>query len=282
MKWSYRIGTFFGIDVRVHLTFLLLWAWLGWGAYADTGSMVSAMLAMGFVAALFLFVTMHEYGHALTAARFGIRTRQITLYPIGGVAMLESMPRSPREQLLVALAGPAVNFVLAALIAGLMVALGVDPFSPELGSGSRGLLGALLWANLVMGTFNLLPALPMDGGRVLRALLELRMGPLRSTQVAGRVAGWLALVMGLFALYSDHMMLLAIAAMVWMMSRMEVAMAQRQAAARAMSQQFDHALWGSAPGGPVPPARSPSTTRGMRVVAEVVDTPDGPRIRYLR
>ena len=117
MKWSCKLGSPFGIDVHVHASFLLLLAWVGFGAYSDTHSALAVLVSVLFVSALFCLVVMHEYGHALTARHFGIRTQRITLYPIGGVAMLQSMPTRPREQLLIALAGPAVNYVLAALIA---------------------------------------------------------------------------------------------------------------------------------------------------------------------
>lgn len=141
MRGSYRLGRFFDIEVRVHLTFWLLLAWIGFSAFSERGigALISSVL---FVVMLFSFVVLHEYGHALTARRFGIRTRGITLYPIGGVAMLESMPKDPKQQILVALAGPAVNLVLAGVVFGVASAVGVNLFDAEI-DPTRG-LGALL------------------------------------------------------------------------------------------------------------------------------------------
>ena len=132
---------------------------------------------------LFGCVLLHEFGHALTARRFGIATRYITLLPIGGLALLESMPRDPRQEIVVALAGPAVNLVIAA---GAWLAMRLAGESGVLFSlpFGQGLLPTLLAANLMLAVFNLLPAFPMDGGRVLRAALSLRMDRLRATRTA--------------------------------------------------------------------------------------------------
>lgn len=294
MKWSHRLGTFFGIGVDVHLTFLLLLGWIAWSTYASTGSMLAVLGGVLFVLMLFVFVVMHEYGHALTARRFGIRTRGITLYPIGGVASLEGMPKSPREQLLIAVAGPAVNFVLAAAIALLMVLVGEQPLALDIGVGPTSLLEALLYANLLMGSFNLLPALPMDGGRVLRAFLEMRMGAVRATDVAARVARVVALGMGIFAFVNDNPILFAIAVMVWFMSGIERRQARQVEAMRAMEEARSFGLQGMGPFGHVPRARPPSMARPTtssggrpvagrpRVVVEVVEGPEGPVARLVR
>src|SRR5437773_10693698 len=116
MKWSWRVGSIAGIALNVHATFLLLLAWVAIGEYQTSHSASSAAAGVLFVLAVFLTVVLHELGHALTARRYGIRTRDITLLPIGGVARLERMPREPKEELLVALAGPAVNVAIAALL----------------------------------------------------------------------------------------------------------------------------------------------------------------------
>lgn len=208
MNWSTRIGEWFGIEVRVHATFGLLLLWVATSALSDTGSLLAVAVNLALVAAVFAFVVLHEYGHALTARRFGVRTRGITLYPIGGVAMLERMPREPVQELLIAVAGPAVNFALAA---GLWLA------SQLLFGGVGPLGGLLIGANLVMGLFNLVPALPMDGGRMLRAGLSMRMDSARATALAARVARVVAVAMGLLGAFWDgHGMLMFIALFVWL------------------------------------------------------------------
>lgn len=230
MKWSYRLGRWFGIDVHVHLTFGLLLGWIAISTFSSTGSLLATLLSMVLIAALFAFVVMHEYGHALTARVYGIRTRHITLYPIGGVAALEGMPKSAKAQALVAVAGPAVNFVLAGGLWLLGGALGLDPFgNQEPGAAGAGILRMLITANLVLGAFNLLPALPMDGGRLLKALLLTRMGGQRATAIAAKVARVVAIAMGIFGLTQQQPMLVAIAVFVWFAAGAEERMARMQA-----------------------------------------------------
>jgi len=229
MTWSWRIGTWFGIQVRAHATFGLLLAWVAGSALMDGDPIASVLIRVAGVCTLFGLVVMHEYGHALTARHYGIRTRGITLYPIGGVAMLEGMPDNPRHELHIALAGPAVNFVLAAGLFSVSLLVG--------GAGS--FVGLLIYANLVMGAFNLLPAFPMDGGRVLRSALAMRMSATRATQLATRVARGLAILMGIFGvLVPGYGMLIFIAMFVWMASGAELRAARMQAARRAQAEIF--------------------------------------------
>src|SRR6267378_4982921 len=175
MKWSWRIARVAGIEVFMHATFLLLLAWVGVTDYLPRHSWQAAARGIVFVLILFVIIVLHELGHALTARRFGIRTLDITLLPIGGVARLERMPEKPVQELLVALAGPAVNLVLA-LVLLLLLAVGRQ-FGDFEGLSLLGgsLLARLLQVNVALAVFNLLPAFPMDGGRVLRALLALRL-----------------------------------------------------------------------------------------------------------
>lgn len=276
MRSSYQLGRFFGIDVRVHVTFFILPALLAWNAYSDTGRVTAALSSALMVAIVFLFVVMHEYGHALTARRFGVRTRGITLYPIGGVAMLESMPKKPWQQILVAIAGPAVNFALAAGIATGMHALGYsvlrEAVDPTQGFGS--LLASLFWANMVMGIFNLLPALPMDGGRILNAALSMRLEPVRATRIASRVAKVVALGMIAWALAESSFMLALIGVFVWSASNAELRAAQHRA--RVQGEGIPHTeVIGRGPWGRGP-RRPPGT------VIEVVEGPNGPEARILR
>jgi Zn-dependent protease len=280
----------------VHVTFLLLLGWIGLSGYADTRSALAVFVSTLEVLGLFGLVVLHEYGHALTARHFGIRTRNITLYPIGGVAALEGMPSRPREQLLVALAGPAVNFALAALIAGVALVLG-RPLAGlmQLGAGETPILSLLFTANVLMGSFNLLPALPMDGGRVLRALLAMRLSARSATRIAVAVAKVVAVLMGMYAFKTGHTLLAVIAIVVWLGSTAEarLAAARPRANDRPRSWPPDASYptevlrvpLGSPPkdgtdrasGGP---AFSGIQVDGLRI--ELVQTEDGPRMRYSR
>lgn len=239
MKWSAKIGRFAGIDVYVHVTFLALLAYVAATDWSRTGSLGGVAFGLTVVVVLFVCVLLHEYGHALTARRFGIGTRHITLLPIGGLAVLEDIPRDPRQEILVALAGPAVNFAIAALVYLVIIASGGAPLAPFGDLGRLGLLPSLLGANLLLGTFNLLPAFPMDGGRVLRAALSLRMDRVRATRIAATVGQALAVGLGLIGLNGAPVLLL-IAVFVWLAARAEANAVEArarfagQSAARAM------------------------------------------------
>lgn len=211
--WSWTVGSAFGVKVRIHATFLLLLIWIVASTTAGGGDPMSALRTVGTTLALFGIVVMHEFGHVLTARRYGIVTRDITLLPIGGVATMERMPEDPRQECLVAIAGPAVNVVLAILFAVLATALGRS-LSPELLVEHPDWVGQLFWANVVLAVFNLVPAFPMDGGRVLRALLAMRMGADRATAIAARFGQALALVFGFVGLFSSPM-LVFVALFVW-------------------------------------------------------------------
>ncbi|MBW8838844.1 MAG: site-2 protease family protein [Gemmatimonadetes bacterium] len=227
MRWSWRIGRVAGIGISVHVTFLLILLWIVVEEYT-LGVRAMAGTAL-YVVALFTIVVLHELGHALTARRFGIVTRDIILLPIGGVARLERMPRNPRQELLVAVAGPAVNVVLAlALLAivrltGTLPAADLYDFDPLL--SVRGFLFQLVFVNVVLALFNMLPAFPMDGGRVLRALLAMRMSSYaRATGIAARVGRVLALALaaaGLYELRNPFWVLIAM--FVWMAAGTEAA-----------------------------------------------------------
>ena len=291
MRWSYRLGRFFDIDVRVHVTFLMLLAWIAMQSYDENKSLLSVLLSVLFSVTVFTFVVMHEYGHALTARRFGVRTRGITLYPIGGVAMLESMPKGAREQILVALAGPSVNFVLAAGLATTMHFVGYDVLHDlvavwrgrvSLVSEPSMLLSSLFWMNAIMGTFNLIPALPMDGGRVLNAALSLRMDRVRATRIASRVAKVVALGFLAFAYANDATMLGVIGLFVWFSSSAELRAAEHNA--RVSGEGYTQVL------GRTPWERMAQASRGVPgrssavpgEVVEVVEGPHGPEVRVFR
>ncbi len=212
LGWSWRLGRLAGIDVYVHATFFLLLLWLGL-VYGQKGGMPAAIHGIVFILLLFGCVVLHELGHALTARRFGIRTRNIVLLPIGGVASLEKMPDDPKEEILVALAGPSVNLLIAALLWLLLAAQPLLPLSAE-DPARGGMLQNLLVLNLFLALFNLLPAFPMDGGRVLRALLAFRMERMRATRTAALIGQLMAIWLGFMGLMYNPI-LIFIALFVW-------------------------------------------------------------------
>lgn len=225
MKWSWKLGTFAGIDVKVHLTFFLVLLWIGMSHWIQFKSLYPTLVGVGFVVAIFVSVVLHEYGHALTARRFGIGTRDITLLPIGGVARLERMPDNPRQELWIALAGPAVNVVIAGLIGAYLFVTGhFDPLS-SLGVTRGVFLERLLVANLFLVGFNMIPAFPMDGGRVLRAFLAGRMEYTRATRIAANIGQGAAFVFALIGLFTNPF-LLFIAFFVWIGAASELGMAE--------------------------------------------------------
>jgi Zn-dependent protease len=227
MSWSIRLGRLWGIDVYVHATFLLLLAFILFAGYSSSGNLRSAVQDTLFVMLIFGIVVLHEYGHALTARRFGVKTRDITLLPIGGVARLERIPENPMQEFLIAIAGPAVNVVIAAicfvLLQGQIKGLG----SVNLLNGP--LLLRLLHVNVLLVAFNMLPAFPMDGGRVLRSLLAMNMNYVQATRIAATIGQGFALLMGFVGVFGlagiidPNLMLVVVAFFVWMGAAQEAA-----------------------------------------------------------
>jgi Zn-dependent protease/predicted transcriptional regulator len=225
MKWSWKIGEFAGIGVYMHATFLLLIGWIGLINWLEDRTLAAVLGGVGFILALFLCVVLHEFGHALMARKYGIPTRDITLLPIGGVARLERMPDKPVQELWVALAGPAVNVVVAALLFGwLAFSSALQPLG-QLSVTGGPFLERLMMVNVLLVGFNMIPAFPMDGGRVLRALLAMRIEYTRATQVAASVGQGLAFVFGFIGLFSNPF-LLFIAFFVWIGAAQEARMVQ--------------------------------------------------------
>lgn len=228
MRWSFSIGTVKGTAVRVHWTFVIFLAWIVFAAYGASGP--AAALSSGlFFVLLFGSVLLHEFGHIFTARRFGVRTPDVVLLPIGGVSRMERIPENPRQELLIALAGPAVNLVIGGL---LVLALGGLPQNPDMNMTN---LGKHLWAhlaftNFALALFNLLPAFPMDGGRALRALLASRLGYARGTRAAAVTGQVFAVGLGLLGLASGNFILTLIALFVWFAAGAESGMAQLRAA----------------------------------------------------
>lgn len=227
--WSWRLGRLFGIEIRVHATFLLLLGWVAVTHLTAGDGLATAASGVAYVLAVFAIIVMHELGHALTARRFGIATRDITLLPIGGVASLERMPSKPSQELLVAIAGPAVNVALALLLFVALVVMGAIEDVTRLSLVGGPFIAKLMWTNVGLAAFNVVPAFPMDGGRVLRSLLAMRMGALRATDVAARIGQALALVFGLVGLFFNPF-LVFIALFVWMGAQTESRVAHVRAA----------------------------------------------------
>jgi Zn-dependent protease/predicted transcriptional regulator len=230
MSWSIPIFRVAGILVRVHVTFLLLLAWLAYMYYAQGGTAVAAGRVL-FILLLFGCVLLHEFGHAFAAKMYGINTPDITLLPIGGVARLERMPEKPSQELVVALAGPAVNVVIAL---GLFAVVGFRGLA-NLGAIEHGpdMLTSLMIINVWLVLFNMLPAFPMDGGRVLRALLATRMNYVRATQIAATIGQGCAFVFGFIGLFGPWM-LIFIAVFIYIGASQEAAVAQMRAVSTGM------------------------------------------------
>jgi Zn-dependent protease/CBS domain-containing protein len=224
MSWSITIGRIAGTAVRIHITFLLLLAWIGLSAWR-TGGSEAALGGLVFILLLFGCVLAHEFGHILMARRFGIATPEVTLLPIGGVAALERMPEKPREQLAVAVAGPAVNVAIAAV---LLLYLGASSDSSQVAEGmnrledsSFNLVARLASANVFLVLFNLLPAFPMDGGRVLNALLAMRMDKRKAMRISARTGQMMAFLFGFAGLVWGNPMLVFIAIFVYVAAAAE-------------------------------------------------------------
>jgi len=235
MSWSFRLGRIAGIPIFVHWTFLILLAWLVYGHWASGHDLATTLEGVGFVLAIFGCVVLHELGHALAARRYGVPTADITLLPIGGVARLQRIPEHPLEELVVAIAGPMVNVV----IVGVLLAVGVrwpvttvDPDNHFLVAAS--FFPKLLSVNAFLVLFNLLPAFPMDGGRVLRALLALRLDYVRATRIAASVGQLMAIGFGFLGLTGSPMLLL-IALFVWIGAEGEARMVQERVTLRNIS-----------------------------------------------
>ena len=221
MRGAWKLGTLSGIGVYMHWSFLLLPALVGWAAMDD--GVGAAMTAVLFVLAVFGCILLHELGHALAARRFGIPTRDITLLPIGGVARLARIPRNPGQELVIALAGPIVNVVIAvAVTIGLQLNGGFQHLmDADVLAGS--FLEQLVRTNIVLVLFNMIPAFPMDGGRVMRAMLAFGMPYLQATQIAAGVGQFLALVFGVLGLFAGQLTLVLLAAFVFFAARSELA-----------------------------------------------------------
>ena len=225
MKWSLKLGRILGIDVYVHFTFLLVLGFIGLAHWTAGRSLEAVASGLLFFLCLFGCVLLHEYGHALMARRYGIQTRDITLLPIGGLARLERMPDKPMQEFWVALAGPAVNVVIAAALAAWLTLTNAWQPVTTLSATQGNFAERLLAVNVFLVLFNMLPAFPMDGGRVLRSVLALRMEYARATRIAATIGQGMAFLFGFIGLFGNPMLLL-IALFVWIGATQEAAAAE--------------------------------------------------------
>ncbi|MEO7715277.1 MAG: site-2 protease family protein [Capsulimonas sp.] len=211
--WAFQIATVVGIPIRVHFTFLLFLVWIAFGRGGPN------TLNLIYVLAVFFCVLLHELGHSVVALRYKIPVADITLYPIGGVARIEKRPKA-HEELWIALAGPAVNVVIALILWGALGFPSIGRFVSDLSNsgsvvGTRLLLELILRTNIFLVLFNMIPAFPMDGGRVLRALLAINIGPERATAIAASIGQMLAIVAGFWAAMSGNWLYMFVALFVF-------------------------------------------------------------------
>jgi Zn-dependent protease len=206
MKNALHLGRYFGIPVSIHWTFIFILLFFAWQGISRGLTTVDTLAFLGFILLLFVCVLLHEFGHALTARRFGIKTHSIVLLPIGGVASLEKMPDNPKEELLVALAGPAVNIVIASLLFPFQDYTLLMPENPEDFQFFKAewpfVISYLFVVNITLVIFNLIPAFPMDGGRIFRAILSFFMPAHKATQIAAGLGQILAVGFILLGLFS--------------------------------------------------------------------------------
>jgi Zn-dependent protease/CBS domain-containing protein len=206
MSWSLNIGSIAGTAIRVHITFLLFLGWIFAASWASGGA-AEAWQGLVFMLLLFACVVAHEFGHIFTARAFGVTTPDVTLLPIGGVARLERIPEAPREEFLIAIAGPLVNVAIAIVL--LIVGSGhLDTGSlAAVENPQVSLIDKLAAVNLFLAVFNMIPAFPMDGGRVLRALLASRLGFVRATEIAAMIGQGTAFALGFLGLFYNPMLI---------------------------------------------------------------------------
>src|SRR5215216_1390580 len=239
MGGAFKIGRFSGIDVRVHWTFFLLLAFFAFIGYQGSGSPLGALTATVMIMALFLCVLLHEFGHSLVAQRLGLEIHSITLLPIGGVSNLESLPEKPVDEVKISVAGPLVNVVLAPIFFGVGLLFGAVPQLPsDLFTGVRSVgqfFFYLGYLNVVLAVFNLIPAFPMDGGRILRGVLATRLGALRATEIASRVGQLFAVAFFLIGLFGGNFLLALIGVFIFFGANGEAQMVRQRELTRGLS-----------------------------------------------
>jgi Zn-dependent protease/CBS domain-containing protein len=232
MSWSVNIGSIAGTAIRVHVTFLLLLAFFflqGWAAAGNVNDGVSSVV---FVVLVFACVLAHEFGHIFTARAFGVETPDVTLLPIGGVARLARIPEKPGQEFLIAIAGPLVNVAIAVVLMAVTPTHLSAAHLAAMESPKLSMIDRLAAINLFLAAFNMIPAFPMDGGRVLRALLAIRLGYVRATEIAAPIGQWAAFGLGFLGLLSWNPILIFIAFFVYLAAASEAQMVSLRAMSR--------------------------------------------------
>jgi len=248
MRWSYTIARIAGTEVKVHVTFVLLLGWIAYDVWASAGAGAAVAYTLFFVA-FFLCILLHEFGHITMARRFGVRTPDVILLPIGGVARLERIPEAPRQELLIALAGPAVTVAIIVVLFVAEMVIGHsagDVLRTTLATGRALFYGDpmaermsffvhLLVVNATVLAFNLIPAFPLDGGRVLRALLARRLGLARGTRIAGAIGQLFALALGVFGFLQSQPIMLLVAFFIFLGAGSEASAVATRLAGRGLT-----------------------------------------------
>jgi Zn-dependent protease/CBS domain-containing protein len=239
MGGAFKIGRVAGIDLKVHWTFFLLLAYFAFAGYQGSGSVTNALVTALVIAALFVCVVLHEYGHSLVAQRLGIEIQDITVLPIGGVARLKSLPTRPWDEVKIAIAGPLVNVVLAPIFFAIALLLGASPLDIAnivQGGNSLGQIFAYLgFINVALVVFNLIPAFPLDGGRVLRGLLATRLGAVRATDVSAAIGQFFAAAFFLIGLLGGNFLLALVAVFIYFGASGEAQMVRQREKTRGLS-----------------------------------------------
>jgi Zn-dependent protease/CBS domain-containing protein len=239
MGGAFKIGRVAGIDLKVHWTFFLLLAYFAFAGYQGSGSVTNALVTALVIAALFVCVVLHEYGHSLVAQRLGIEIQDITLLPIGGVARLKSLPTRPWDEVKIAIAGPLVNVVLAPIFFAIALLLGASPLDIAnivQGGNSLGQIFAYLgFINVSLVVFNLIPAFPLDGGRVLRGLLATRLGAVRATDVSAAIGQFFAAAFFLIGLLGGNFLLALVAVFIFFGASGEAQMVRQHEQTRGLT-----------------------------------------------
>lgn len=230
MGWSLNIGSIAGTAVRIHITFLLFLIWIFGASYA-TGGSDAAWGGLIFLILIFACVLAHEFGHIFTARAFGVATPDVTLLPIGGVARLERIPEKPMEEFLIAVAGPLVNIVIAVFLILFFSADATNGSAALVDNRQTPLADRLAQVNLFLAVFNMIPAFPMDGGRVLRALLSAKFGFVRATEIAASIGQGFAFLLGFVGLFYNPI-LIFIAIFVYLAASSEAHMVALRSVAR--------------------------------------------------
>lgn len=230
MNGSLKLFSVRGIDIRVHLTFplILLWAAFQFGVLGG-GGLAGALFGIISISLLFVLVTLHELGHSFAALNYGVPVERIVLLPIGGVAQLGHMPDNPKQEFVIALAGPAVNVALAILMGGVALLFGwslSNPLTSGISLTFGSIFSYIFFYNVVLAVFNMIPAFPMDGGRVLRSALAMRMDYGRSTQIAAGIGRVLAVLFGIYGLFNGQFFSVLIAIFIYSGAAQEAKMVQ--------------------------------------------------------